>query len=137
MTEMALTSLVVLERSGFRLPALRQRVRAMVEYVAHYSKPDGLAPQIGDNDNGRLQILGENYADRRARRHLLATAGCVFDDPTLIGLAGERWEEAFWLFGETCAKHLERRAQAPRVIVTGRQFASSGSAVLRHEDLYA
>ena len=137
MTEMALFSLLVLERSGFRLPALRQRVRGMVEYTAHYIKPDGLAPQVGDNDDGRLQILGEHDADRRDHRHLLAVAACVFDDDALFVLSGERWEEAFWLFGEECARRLERCSAAPRVTVTGRHFAASGSVVLRHEDLYA
>jgi hypothetical protein len=137
MTEMTLTSLLLLERSGFRLPALRHRARQMVEYAAHYIKPDGLAPQIGDNDDGRLQILGEHDADRRDHRHLLAVAGCLFDDDALFALAGERWEESFWLFGEEAARRLERCSAAPRVIVTGRHFESAGSVVLRHEDLYA
>jgi hypothetical protein len=136
-TEMALVSLLLLERSGFRLPSLRQRVRGMVEYAAHYIKPDGLAPQVGDNDDGRLQILGEHDADRRDHRHLLALAGCLFDDDALFALAGKRWEEAFWLFGEPCASRLEGRAAAPRVTVTGRHFRSAGTVVLRHEDLYA
>ncbi len=137
MTEMALTSLLLLERAGFRLPEMRGRVRRMVEYVAHYTKPDGRAPQIGDNDDGRLQILGDHDADRRDHRHLLAVAGCVFDDDALFSLAGERWEDAFWLFGEDCARRLERRSGAPRVTVTGRHFPSAGSVVLRHGDLYA
>ncbi len=137
MTEMALTALVLLERSGFRLPELRGRVRRMIEYVAHYTKPDGLAPQIGDNDDGRLQILGERDADRRDHRHLLAVAGCAFDDDALFTLAGGRWEEAYWLFGEDCAGRLARRGPAARVIVTGRHFPSAGSVVLRHGDLYA
>ncbi len=137
MTEMALTSLLLLERAGFRLPAMRARVRRMVEYVAHYTKPDGRAPQIGDNDDGRLQILGDHDADRRDHRHLLAVAGCVFDDDALFSLAGDRWEEAFWLFGEDCARRLERRSRASRVTVTGRHFQSAGTVVLRHDDLYA
>ena len=137
MTEMALTALLLLERSGFRLPALRGRVRRMVEYVAHYTKPDGLAPQIGDNDDGRLHVLGDHEADRRDHRHLLAVAGCVFDDDGLFDLAGGRWEEAFWLFGEDCARRLTKRAPAPRATVTGGHFRSSGSVVLRHLDLYA
>jgi len=137
MTEMALVSLLLLERSGFRLPALRHRARLMVEYTAHYLKPDGLAPQIGDNDDGRLQILGEHDADRRDHRHLLAVAGCLFEDDALFALAGERWEDAFWLFGETCVRRVSGGAAAPRVTVTGRHFPAAGSVVLRHEDLYA
>jgi hypothetical protein len=136
MTEMALTSLLLLERAGFRLPALRHRVHAMVGYVAHYTKPDGLAPQVGDNDDGRLQILGDYDADRRDHRHLLALGGCAFDDGALFALAGGRWEEAFWFFGEDCARRLESPA-APRVSVTGRHFKEGGAVLLRHDDLYA
>lgn len=136
MTEMALTSLLLLERSGFRLPALRDRVRAMVEYVAHYTKPDGLAPQVGDNDDGRLQVLGDYDADRRDHRHLLAVAGCAFDDDALFALAGGRWEEAFWFFGEDCIRRLEA-APVRRVSVTGRHFRDAGAVILRQDDLYA
>jgi hypothetical protein len=136
MTEMALTSLLLLERAGFRLPALRHRVHGMLGYVAHYTKPDGLAPQVGDNDDGRLQILGDYDADRRDHRHLLALGGCAFDDGALFALAGGRWEEAFWFFGEDCARRLESSA-APRVSVTGRHFKDSGAVLLRHDDLYA
>jgi len=134
MTEMTLTSLLVMERSGFRLPALRDRVRGMLDYVAHYTKPDGLAPQVGDNDDGRLQILGDYDADRRDHRHLLALGGCAFDDGALFALAGGRWEEAFWFFGEDCARRLE--PAAPRVSVTGRHFRDGGAVLLRHDDLY-
>jgi len=136
MTEMALTSLLVLERAGFRVPALRDRVRGMIEYVAHYTKPDGRAPQIGDNDDGRLQILGDDGAERGDHRHLLAVAGCLFEDDLLFALGGDRWEDAFWLFGDACANRLDRSGAIGRVSVTGRHFKDSGSIVLRHEDLY-
>jgi hypothetical protein len=138
-TEMWLTALLLLERSGFAFPALKARVRAMAEYTAHYTKPDGLAPQIGDNDDGRLQILGDYDADRRDHRHLLAVAGLALGDPALFALAGPRWEEALWFFGPRRLREA-LRAAAPavrRVAVTGRLFPHGGTAVLRHGDLYA
>lgn len=134
-TEIALTALLLMERSGFRLPALRERVAGMLEYLAHYSKPDGLAPQIGDNDDGRLQILGEYDADRRDHRHLLAVAGAAWGDARLFGLAGPRWEEAVWFCGpDAVARLLEREAPAPP---GSRLFPHAGVAVLRHGDVYA
>lgn len=137
MTEMALTALLLLERSGFRLPDLRARVRSMVDYIAHYTKPGGLAPQIGDNDDGRLQILGEYDADRRDHRHLLAVAGCAFEEPALLALAGPRWEEAWWFFGPAAGRLIEAPRGGARVVVTGRHFPAAGTAILRHDDLYA
>lgn len=132
-----MTALLLLERSGFRLPDLRARVRSMVDYVAHYTKPGGLAPQIGDNDDGRLQILGEYDADRRDHRHLLAVAGCAFEDPALLALAGPRWEEAWWLCGPAAGRLIETARDAGRVLVTGRHFPAAGTAILRQGDLYA
>ena len=134
-TEMLLTALLLLERSGFRLPGLREIVRGRVDYIAHYTKQNGLAPQIGDNDDGRLQILGEYGADRRDHRHLLAIAACVFEDPTLLALAGERWEEAFWFFGDRCARLLD--SIPPDVLTTTVHYPSGGVAILRCDDLYA
>jgi uncharacterized heparinase superfamily protein len=137
MTEMAITALLLIERSGGAAPGLRVRVRRMAEYIAHYTKPDGLAPQIGDNDDGRAQVLGEHDADRRDHRSVLAIAACIFDDPALLRLAGDRIEEAFWLFGAETLDGLESRGRGARVIATGAAFAHGGVAILRHGDLYA
>jgi hypothetical protein len=137
-TEMLLTALLLMERSRFSFPALRARVRSMIEYVAHYTKPDGLAPQIGDNDDGRLQILGDYDADRRDHRHLLGVAGVAFEDPALVLLAGPRVEEALWLCGPARLRRaLAAAARVPHVAVTGRLFPHAGTAILRDGDLYA
>lgn len=137
MSEMALTATLLLDRKGRPEPALASRVRRMVEFTAHYTKPSGLAPQVGDNDDGRLQILGEPDTDRRDHRALLAVAGCFFDDPALFSLAGDRWEEAVWIVGAPCVEaHLRRPSGAPAA-VTGARFPDAGIAVLRHADLFA
>ena len=136
-TEMALTAMLLMERAGFRLPVLRDRVRRMAEFVAHYLKPNGLAPQLGDNDDGRLQILGEYDADRLDHRPLLAMAGYAFEDDALVAIAGERWEEAFWFFGPDRVPKPCGAGAAARVRVTSRAHTEGGIAVLRHDDLYA
>jgi hypothetical protein len=135
-TEMLLSALLLARRSGFDLPLLESRVRGMVDFVAHYLKPDGRAPQIGDDD-GRFLVLGEHEADRRDHRHLLALAGCAFDDAALFELAGERWEEAYWCFGRRCAGRLAAPAPAARAVLNSRIGPRPGLAVLRHGDLYA
>ena len=137
MTEMALMALMLVERQGGETGPLRARVRRMVEYVAHYVKPDGRAPQIGDNDDGRLQILGNHEGDRRDHRALLAVGAVVFDDAALLRLAGDCWEEAFWLHGGAALEALETRAAGARVVATGAVFPDAGVAILRHGDLYA
>jgi hypothetical protein len=137
MTEMAVMALLLIERQGGRAAGLRSGIRSMIEYIAHYVKPDGRAPQLGDNDDGRLQILGSHEGDRRDHRALLAVGACVLDDPALLRLAGDQWEEAFWICGGTALEALEARAAGARVVATGAVFPDAGVAILRHDDLYA
>ncbi len=55
--------------------AYRQSLERMLEFVSDYTRPDGLAPQIGDADDGRLLPLGDYGTDPRDHRHLYAQAG--------------------------------------------------------------
>jgi len=47
----------------------------MLAFVSDYTRPDGLAPQMGDADDGRFLPLGTYGADPRDHRHLFAQAG--------------------------------------------------------------
>src|SRR5436190_4058411 len=59
------------------LPArFRARLELMLDFVAAYTRPDGLAPQVGDADDGRFLPLGDYAAaDPRSHLHLFAQAG--------------------------------------------------------------
>lgn len=50
-------------------PAVRPGIARMLAFVADYTRPDGLAPQIGDADDGRALPLGD-YASADQRSHL-------------------------------------------------------------------
>ena len=57
-------------------PSVRTGIVRMLQFVSDYTKPDGLAPQIGDADNGRLLPLGDYGAvDQRSHLHLFQQAG--------------------------------------------------------------
>jgi hypothetical protein len=53
----------------------RERLDLMLAFVRDYTRPDGLAPQIGDADDGRFLPLGDYGADPRDHRHLFDQAG--------------------------------------------------------------
>ncbi len=53
----------------------RERLERMIGFVGDYTRPDGLAPQMGDGDDGRFLPLGDYGADPRDHRHLYAQAG--------------------------------------------------------------
>ena len=135
-TEMILGAILVLERRGGDAAALRPHLRRRVDYIAHYTKPDGLAPQIGDNDDGRFLVLGDHDADRRDHRGLLATAAVLFDDPALFALAGERTEEALWVHGPASVERLAARARGREARVTSAVFRGAGTAILRGGGLH-
>ena len=53
--ELFFYTLLLCDRAGIYLSeAYKSRVRNMFKCVIYYLKPDGTAPQIGDNDNGRF-----------------------------------------------------------------------------------
>jgi uncharacterized heparinase superfamily protein len=63
-----------------RLPQwYRDRIERMLEFVRDYTRPDGLAPQVGDADDGRFLPLGDYGLDPRDHRHLFAQAGRAFE----------------------------------------------------------
>ena len=75
------------------------KLRQMVEFHFGVLRPDGLMPQIGDADDGRLQIF-TNYGLWKPQdgRHLGGAAAAVFDDAGWLNLGGEdaEWEARWW-----------------------------------------
>ncbi|HMI99770.1 MAG TPA: alginate lyase family protein [Gaiellaceae bacterium] len=69
-----------------RLPDwYRERLERMLGFIRDYTRPDRLAPQIGDADDGRFLPLGDYGADSRDHRHLFehfepATASAAYPD---------------------------------------------------------
>lgn len=55
------------------------KLEKMFEFTLSYTQPNGLAPQIGDNDNGRLHILSNFYNwEVNDHRYLLDLAAVLF-----------------------------------------------------------
>jgi uncharacterized heparinase superfamily protein len=53
----------------------RERVDRMLQFVRDYTRPDGLAPQVGDADDGRfLPLMDYGHRDARSHHHLFAQA---------------------------------------------------------------
>jgi Heparinase II/III-like protein/Heparinase II/III N-terminus len=60
-----------------------ERLGRMLEFTAAYTRPDGLAPQIGDNDDGRFLPLAEyGKADFRSHLHLFGQASRPYEPAT-------------------------------------------------------
>ncbi|MBI2563944.1 MAG: alginate lyase family protein [candidate division NC10 bacterium] len=132
-TEMFLAVALLCQKNDIPVPAtFRQRLERMLEFALWYTKPNGLAPQVGDNDDGRLHILAEyGTGEPRDHRHLLATGGAFFDREDFSAAGAQRAEEALWLHGGL------RPARGPSPPPPGsRAFPESGIYLMREGDLY-
>jgi hypothetical protein len=100
-TELFLSTTLICIKNGLTFPQwYMTRLEKMIEFVMYYTKPDGTAPQLGDNDDGRLHILS-NYGNwnRLDHRYLLSVGAVMFKRQDFKDAAGEFHEEAFWLAG--------------------------------------
>ncbi len=115
------------------MPAFMARLERMIEFTAAYTKPNGLAPQIGDADDGRLHILsGYGSSDFRDHRHLLAAASVLFDRPEWRARAGDRWVEGLWLGGLGACQAGVITVPPPRC--ESAEFDQAGIYILRSDD---
>ncbi len=127
--ELFLTSYLLLERHGVEVPkANLDRLNRMFDFVASYTKPGGLAPLIGDADDGRVQKLGSQRLNDH--RYLLSTGASRFKRATLKASAGLFWEESFWLLGPEAAAAFDALPSTPGV--ESRAFPAGGFYVLRN-----
>ena len=79
-TELFLSATLLCLKNCINFPSwYMNRLEKMIEFVMRYTKPDGTAPQIGDNDDGRLHILSnyENW-DILDHRYLLSIGAVLF-----------------------------------------------------------
>ena len=58
-----------------------ERLFAALRFINSYTRPDGKAPQIGDNDDGRFLALGFLSNDQNDHRYLLDLGQKLFDIP--------------------------------------------------------
>jgi hypothetical protein len=113
--------------------AYLQRLSAMLEFVEAYLGPDGLAPNVGDGDNGRALPLG--HLDRRDHRYLLATGSVCFNRPRWKARAQRFWEDSLWLLGPQRLAAFDALPAQPSP-AGSRGFDAGGFYVLRAPDHY-
>jgi hypothetical protein len=131
-TELFVLALLVTGReSGWRrLPPWSGRLEEALRYLATCRRPDGMLPNVGDNDDARLLAFeGEN--GRRADgilavgEHLLSCQLALLDVQSCPTAAG-------WLVGGVCEVAPVRRALPSRVSV----FTDGGVVVIRDPTLF-
>ncbi len=124
--ELFLGALRLADHAGEPMSAVyRSRVRDMVAFLAAVVRPDGLMPQVGDADDGRLHVFeGYGATSPQDPRHLFGPASAIFGELAWASLAdrGGAWEAAWWGVGAAPA------ATAAREVAT--LFPNAGIAVV-------
>jgi hypothetical protein len=81
--------------------AYLKRLSQMINFVAAVMRPDGLMPQVGDADDGRLHIF-TRYGSWQPQdaRHLFAPAALLLNQSRWLSYGGIEgiWEAAWWGF---------------------------------------
>lgn len=137
-TELYLLGLIVMERCGQPVtPAARDRIWRACEYTRSYIRPDGLAPNWGDNDSAL--VLGFDQRSTRDHRPLLALAACYFRDRSFQAAAGEPSAAIPWLLGAEGVAWWQAAEQDPAIQgyrPLSRYFEAGGMVVSRSAKHY-
>ncbi len=120
------------------------KLRAMVDYVRAYLRPDGRAPLLGDTDSGQLLPIVRRAGDDHA--YVLALGAAVFQEARfkIVGThasgmqhaGGVRTEpqELLWILGERGVRDYVGLPDAEPA--QSQAFPDAGTYVLRDHDLY-
>jgi hypothetical protein len=132
-TELLLYPAMILRR--FRRgvdPSLEGRIRRMLDFIAYYTKPNGVAPVIGDNDTGRFFILTTSHPEDH--RYLLSLGATYFRDAELRSLSGGPHGALLWALGTEGLQTFMSLEETDRSDLGSRAFRESGFFVMRHGD---
>lgn len=136
-TEMFLSSAALCRQHDQALPQpFWSRLERMCEFVAAYTKPNGLAPQIGDGDNGRLHILsGYGTSDTRDHRHLIAVGAILFERADWWASTGPLWIEGLW-FGGSQLPRWQQPTSLGSLMPKSSAFPDGGFYIMRQNKDY-
>lgn len=121
--------------NGIELPnSFIEKLKKMFDFVLYVLKPNGRMPQIGDNDNGRLHVLGKR--DVLDLTYLLTFATLSFGDPKYkieeFGFA----PEALWVFGPEAYEKWKKLPGRSVEELESKAFPDGGIYVMRHKKDY-
>ena len=136
-TELFLSANLLCSNNGVAFPiSYLERLEKMLEFIMYYTKPDGTAPQIGDNDDGRLHILAR-YGDwdRVDHRYLLSVGAALFNRADFERAAGECHQDAFWLLGEEGTMDFGKTEEHGSHL-SSKAFPFGGFYIMRSDMLY-
>lgn len=105
----------------------RERIAAMAQFTAAYSRYDGSSPLWGDADDGRALAFGTQALNDH--RYLIGATASGLKKTELTALCSGPRDELAWLLGLASAQNLPAREEPERA--TSQAFHSGGFYVMR------
>jgi hypothetical protein len=104
----------------------------MIDYLRAYLRPDGMAPLIGDTDNGQTLPMVRRSGDGHS--YLLALGAAVFQESRFKISGQNKPEELLWILGTQGVRDYQalRSGDSPQT----QGFPDAGIFILRQDDLY-
>jgi hypothetical protein len=132
--EMVISAIILCKANDIVIPDfILSRIEKMFDFVANYTKPDGMCPQIRDADNGRLHILSQN--DMNDHCYLLAIGAVLFNRSDFKQIATGKDEDVAWLLGPS-GHNIFSEIPPNEVSVQSKAFPHSGYYIMRQDNLH-
>ena len=120
------------KRAGIMFPdEYLHKLKTMFEFSLYCIKPNGMIPQIGDNDNGRFLIFCKRPI--LEHKYLLTLAAVLYQDCEFKLSDLDLDEEAFWVFGMDSVSTFARLSFR-KTPLTSKGFPNAGWYIIRHNN---
>ncbi len=133
-TEMIFSAIILLMRKGYEIPQdILYRLELMLEFVMLYTKPDGLAPIIGDQDDARLHPF--SLSSNLDHRYLLCIGAVMFKRGDFKYWSGGFSIDCAALMGSE-AKKIYDQLIDEKSTMHSESFPDAGFFLIRDKDIY-
>lgn len=127
-------TLIILKNNSIEIPRdISFRIREMFMVVMNYLFPDGNAPIIGDQDNGRYLPFFPYPTNYQA--YLLNIGAVLFDNELFKGYFPESLIDVLFLFGTSGSKKLKNKG-SKKVRMKSKNYSDAGFYILRSKKVY-
>jgi len=121
-------------RAGIALPKkFKDNLKKMLDVSLYCIKPNGMIPQIGDNDSGRFLIFGKRPI--LENKYLLSLASIYYNNSFFKSPNFNFDEEAFWVFGKRGKKVYDELPLRIKPLGS-KTFPDAGWYIMRHNRDY-
>jgi len=126
---MFFSGVLILSKEGYEVPSdIWYRLSKMLEFILYYTKPNGLAPIIGDQDDARLHPFSQE--SNLDHTNLLALGAVVFDRADFKIAASKLPLEACMML-DIDSEIIFNNLQTKNGFLTSKAFPDAGFYIIR------